>query len=122
MIPHKCPVCDGSGLVSRPPWIAGDQPYFATSSVGPWPCKVCQGAGILWESAVVAATGEPTQNTGHYPPIQAAKAEKDGVAATAPAPGLPHEWSVMGRCVWCGTARTGRNGGDPCPERKAGEG
>lgn len=23
MKPHKCPVCDGTGLVSRPPWVPG---------------------------------------------------------------------------------------------------
>jgi len=48
MIPHKCPVCDGQGLVNRPPWVAGDQKEWVASSVGPWLCKVCQGTGIVW--------------------------------------------------------------------------
>ena len=45
--PHKCPVCDGSGLVSRPPHIAGD---VATWSAGTatYPCKSCEGKGVLW--------------------------------------------------------------------------
>jgi hypothetical protein len=51
MIPHKCPVCDGTGKVSRPPWIAGDvNEYPASSSCGHYPCKACQGKGIIWES------------------------------------------------------------------------
>jgi hypothetical protein len=47
-IPHKCPVCDGSGLVSRPPYVAGDQREWSSSSCGPWPCKSCVGSGLLW--------------------------------------------------------------------------
>jgi DnaJ-class molecular chaperone len=46
--PHKCPVCDGSGLVNRPPWVAGDQQVFWTSSCGPWQCNACGGSGVLW--------------------------------------------------------------------------
>ena len=42
-----CPVCLGTGLVSRPPWVASDQPAFYADSVGPWPCKICDGAGII---------------------------------------------------------------------------
>lgn len=44
---QKCPVCDGSGLVSRPPWVAADQSYFSTPSAGPWPCKRCGGSGTI---------------------------------------------------------------------------
>lgn len=47
-IPHKCPVCDGSGLVSRPPGVAADQPVFSGTSCGPWPCNACGGSGVLW--------------------------------------------------------------------------
>ena len=28
-----CPVCDGHGTVTRPPWIAGDQPTWTSSDV-----------------------------------------------------------------------------------------
>ena len=44
---QKCPVCDGTGLVSRPPWVAGDVQTWTDSSGGPYPCKVCGGQGIL---------------------------------------------------------------------------
>jgi len=47
--PYKCPVCNGTGLVSVPPGVAGDQPHFNCSTdCGPWPCRVCQGQGIIW--------------------------------------------------------------------------
>ena len=49
--PFKCPVCDGTGLVSKPPWIAGDQQTWVSSSTGPWPCKACDGTGIVWANA-----------------------------------------------------------------------
>jgi len=46
--PYKCPVCDGAGLVSRPPHIAGDVYEWPDSQTGPYPCKSCSGTGILW--------------------------------------------------------------------------
>ena len=48
-VPHRCPVCNGTGLVSVPPGIAGDVTHFTTSSTGPWPCRCCNGTGILWQ-------------------------------------------------------------------------
>ncbi len=47
--PHKCPVCDGTGKVSRPPHIAGDQKSWMDSSSGPYDCQPCLGTGVLWE-------------------------------------------------------------------------
>lgn len=48
-IPHKCPVCDGAGLVSRPPNIPGDQRSWDGSSAGfPYSCKACNGTGVVW--------------------------------------------------------------------------
>ena len=44
---QKCPVCDGTGLVSRPPGVAGDQETWFSSSSGPYPCRVCNGNGVL---------------------------------------------------------------------------
>lgn len=50
--PFTCPVCNGTGSVSTPPGVAGDQPYFSSSTnCGPWPCRACQGAGVLWAPA-----------------------------------------------------------------------
>ena len=54
---HKCPVCDGTGLVSRPPGIAGDQQTWNYSSAGPFPCNVCKGAGVVWIQVAKAARG-----------------------------------------------------------------
>ena len=48
--PYKCPVCDGSGKVGRPPWVAGDQRVFSAGETGPWPCRACNGSGILWSA------------------------------------------------------------------------
>ena len=57
-IPHKCPVCDGMGLVSKPPYIAGDQSEWVTSSIGPYPCRACGGSGIVWSAETYEAEGE----------------------------------------------------------------
>jgi len=46
--PYKCPVCNGTGLVSTPGGVAGDFPTFISSSCGPWTCRVCTGQGVLW--------------------------------------------------------------------------
>ena len=47
-LPYRCPVCCGSGLVSRPPHVAGDIPEWSSAEAGPWPCKACGGTGIVW--------------------------------------------------------------------------
>lgn len=44
---HKCPVCDGQGTVSRPPWVAGDQYEWSSTGTGPYPCRACGGGGII---------------------------------------------------------------------------
>jgi hypothetical protein len=46
--PYRCPVCVGTGLVSRPPGVAGDQDEWTSSNAGPYPCRPCLGSGILW--------------------------------------------------------------------------
>ena len=44
---QKCPVCDGTGLLSRPPYVAGDVEIFTSGSSGPWKCEKCDGNGML---------------------------------------------------------------------------
>lgn len=46
--PYTCPVCTGTGKVSRPPWVAGDQMLWGSNSTGPYECHSCQGSGIVW--------------------------------------------------------------------------
>ena len=48
MIPYKCPVCDGTGIVSKPPHIAGDVHEW-TSDRCTYPCQACGGKGIKEE-------------------------------------------------------------------------
>lgn len=49
-IPHCCPVCNGAGTVSRPPYVTGDQPsWVSSSSCSSYPCTACHGTGIVWE-------------------------------------------------------------------------
>lgn len=47
-IPYRCPVCIGTGLVSRPPHVAGDVSTWTDTNAGPYPCKSCNGTGIIW--------------------------------------------------------------------------
>ena len=61
MIPHRCPVCNGTGLVSRPPYVAGDQETWVASEAGPYPCRACGGTGLVWEPT---EPGAPTVTRG----------------------------------------------------------
>jgi hypothetical protein len=47
--PFACPVCNGGGTVSRPPFVAGDCPQWVQGG-GPYvyPCEACNGSGIVW--------------------------------------------------------------------------
>lgn len=53
MIPHKCPVCNGQGTVSKPPSIAGDVETWSSSDLSVYPCPACGGTGIVWEKEEV---------------------------------------------------------------------
>ena len=50
MVYQKCPVCDGTGLVSRPPEVAGDVREFVSNGSGPWRCETCQGQRVIYTS------------------------------------------------------------------------
>jgi len=45
-IPHRCPVCEGRGMVQWDP----DLPFGDSANAGPWPCRACSGTGIVWGS------------------------------------------------------------------------
>jgi len=47
-MPYRCPICDGTGMVLRPPWVAGDVQQWASTGAGPYPCRPCSGGGIIW--------------------------------------------------------------------------
>lgn len=71
MTPHTCPVCNGAGRVSRPPWVAGDVTEWSSSSAGPYPCQSCNGTGIVWEtettdSAIYRYFTEDIAGNRHY--------------------------------------------------------
>lgn len=53
---QKCPVCDGQGLVNKPPWIAGDQHEWSDTSCGPYTCRRCGGTGTILRPLSTQAT------------------------------------------------------------------
>jgi hypothetical protein len=51
--PYTCPVCNGAGTVSRPPYIAGDIPSWADSGINVYECKACKGTCIVWDEQII---------------------------------------------------------------------
>jgi hypothetical protein len=51
-IPYMCPVCMGTGLVSRPPGIPGDVPTWGASSMDHYRCNACGGTGVVWGGSI----------------------------------------------------------------------
>ena len=51
-IPYqKCPKCDGQGIVSKPPHIAGDV-FEYTSSAITYTCDICDGKKIIKQCVI----------------------------------------------------------------------
>ena len=48
---QKCPACNGTGVVSRPFDVAGDQMSWVAYGTGPHECSCCRGRGIIPEEA-----------------------------------------------------------------------
>lgn len=46
--PYTCPVCNGQGKVSKPPWVAGDQQTWTDSGINSYTCPACHGTCVLW--------------------------------------------------------------------------
>ena len=47
MLYQLCPKCNGQGIVSKPPWVAGDVNEWISSGGGNYVCGVCNGAKII---------------------------------------------------------------------------
>lgn len=46
-VPYQlCPKCNGQGVVSKPPYVAGDVHEWASTSSA-FPCDVCNGNKII---------------------------------------------------------------------------
>ena len=56
-IPHKCPVCEGAGTTTKPPYVAGDQETWYASDCR-FPCPACKGTCIVWEKEITIRKGE----------------------------------------------------------------
>jgi len=68
--PYRCPTCDGTGLVSWPPGVAGDQPTWSDNATGPFPCQPGGGTRIVWgvcPSSTSTHLQEDTQSMGWLP-------------------------------------------------------
>lgn len=71
-IPHKCPVCEGRGIVPDYFYVISPDIQhngFTWNSTGSVTCKSCFGTGIIWEwDAVIVPSiqiGEPGVFTGY---------------------------------------------------------
>jgi len=69
-IPYKCPKCDGQGIVSKPPWVAGDVHQWSSTEVT-FECDVCHGSKIIWgkpdnESSSPTAADSNGRNKQNY--------------------------------------------------------
>jgi len=51
-IAYQCPVCNGHGTISKPPWVAGDKLTWSDIGTGLYKCKACDGTGVLWHENV----------------------------------------------------------------------
>ena len=47
LAPHRCPVCNGKGLVPNGFYLQTSG-HSSTSSITPEPCRSCGGTGIVW--------------------------------------------------------------------------
>jgi hypothetical protein len=72
--PHRCPVCDGAGKVSRPPWEPGDVPHVdlgrlgSFTSTGTYQCNACLGTGVIWEPLDLCDCGRARVGQNHTCP------------------------------------------------------
>jgi hypothetical protein len=43
---QKCPKCDGQGIVSKPPYVAGDVNKWTSTQIS-YPCDLCGGMKVI---------------------------------------------------------------------------
>ena len=61
--PHVCPVCNGHGTVTRPPWVAGDASTWAAAGASDlYPCHACAGKGLVWPPQNIEITNSVEPN------------------------------------------------------------
>ena len=47
LAPHRCPVCNGNGLVPNG-FYTQTSGHWSTSSITPETCRSCGGTGVVW--------------------------------------------------------------------------
>ena len=47
-VPHRCPVCGGSGLVHEGFYLQNTTGHWSTTSTMPEQCRTCGGTGVVW--------------------------------------------------------------------------
>jgi len=47
LAPHRCPVCNGNGLVPNGFYMQTSG-HWSTTSITPETCRSCNGTGIVW--------------------------------------------------------------------------
>ncbi len=56
--PHRCPVCNGRGIVPNG-WYSTTEQSWTTTSTTPDQCRSCSGTGVLWEVERDASRNAP---------------------------------------------------------------
>lgn len=47
-VPQRCMVCQGLGMVARPPWVDALMDEWASGGTGGYECEECLGSGVVW--------------------------------------------------------------------------
>jgi len=72
MTPHKCPICNGNGMVDA--GFYNQTSGYWTSTEGTEACRACNGTGIVWEKPIEGVIYHPFEPNGIF---------SDGVLTTS---------------------------------------